>query len=274
MQTMTDMESVIDEKIYNEEWLTQINKDFSAAEGFPHVVIDNFLKPEVAEALYQNFPSREQMRKSYKNLNENKTEGSGFEDYHHYFNALRTELGTDKFRTAFSKFTGIKDLIIPDDHRGSGVHQGFDGSFLDIHVDFSIHPTLKKHRRLNLLIFLNKNWKEEYGGHCEFWDKDVKNLIGQALPTLNRAVIFECNQISYHGYSTINIPEDESRKSFYSYFYTEIADDVKYHDTIFKTRPEEGKAKKIKTNVKEGSKNFVKKVIYKLNLQKLFNKYE
>lgn len=268
------MESVFNDKVYNQEWLAKTHKEYSSADGFPHIVIDDFLLPEIANQLFDHFPSRKDMRKSYKNLNENKTEGSGFETYHPIFSQMKDELRTEKFRTAFSKLTGINDLILPDDHRGSGVHQGFNGSFLDVHVDFSIHPTLKKHRRLNLLIFLNKNWKEEYGGHCEFWDKDVKNMIGKALPSHNRAVIFECNQISYHGYGTINIPEDESRKSFYTYFYTDIAPGVKYHDTIFKARPEEGKAKKIKTDVKEGSKNFVKKVIYKLNLKRLFNKYE
>lgn len=268
------MESVINEKVYNLNWLKETNSKFKGAEGFPHIVIEDFLKPDVADTLFESFPTRKDMRKSYKNLNENKTEGSGFDEYHPLFTQLKNELGTDKFKVSFSQLTGITDLILPDDHRGSGVHQGFDGSYLDIHVDFSIHPTLKKHRRLNLLIFLNKNWKEEYGGHCEFWDENVKNMIGQALPSHNIAVIFECSRKSFHGYSTIHVPEGESRKSFYSYFYTDIAPGVKYHDTIFKARPSEGATKKIKTDVKEGSKNFVKKVIYKMNLKRLFNKFE
>ncbi|MBD3638079.1 MAG: 2OG-Fe(II) oxygenase [Crocinitomicaceae bacterium] len=268
------MESVFDEKIYNEDWLKKTHDEFKSAKGFPHIVIDNFLKSDIADTLYENFPTKEQMRKSYKNLNEQKSEGSGFDQYHPLFAQLKDELRTEKFKAAFSKLTGIDDLILPDDHRGSGVHQGFDGSYLDVHVDFSIHPTLKKHRRLNLLIFLNKDWKEEYGGHCEFWNEDVTEMIGKALPILNRAVIFECSRYSFHGYDTIHVPEGESRKSFYSYFYTDVAPGVKYHDTIFKARPSEGKAKKIKTEVKEGSKNFVKRVLYKMNLKKLFNKYE
>ena len=268
------MESVLNEQIYDEKWLKEANETFRNAPAYPHIVLDNFLKEDIANTLYENFPTAQEMRKSYKNLNENKSEGSGFESYHPAFLKLKKELETDKFKEHFSKLTGIDNLILPEDHRGSGVHQGFDGSYLDVHVDFSIHPTLKLHRRLNLLIFLNKNWKEEYGGHCEFWDKDVKNLIDKALPSFNRAVIFECSQISFHGYSKINIPKDESRKSFYSYFYTEVGKDVKYHDTIFKARPGEGTAKKIKTDVKEKSKNFVKRALYKLNMKKLFNKYE
>lgn len=268
------MDSLLNDRFYTEEYLKETHDKFRGADGFPHIVIDDFLKPEIADILFENFPTKAEMRKSYSNLNEQKSEGSGFEHYHENFSKLKDELRTEKFREAFSKLTGIDNLILPDDHRGSGVHQGFDGSYLDVHVDFSIHPTLKKHRRLNLLIFLNKNWKEEYGGHCEFWDKDVKNMIGQALPSHNRAVIFECSRYSFHGYSTINIPEDESRKSFYSYFYTDVAPGVKYHDTIFKARPSEGSAKKLKTDMKEGSKNFVKKMLYKLNLKGLFNKYE
>ena len=117
------MESVIDEKLYNEEWLKKTHDEFRAAEGFPHIVIDNFLKPEVADQLFENFPTKEQMRKSYKNLNEMKSEGSGFEDYHPLFMQLKDELRTEEFKTAFSKRTGIDDLILPDDHSGSGVHQ-------------------------------------------------------------------------------------------------------------------------------------------------------
>ena len=268
------MSTVISDHIYSKEFIERASKTFVNSPPYPHIIIDNFLKEDVAQAMYENFPSSQEMRKSYKNLNENKSEGSGFDEYHEVFNSLKTELGSEKFKTALEEITQIENLHLPSDHRGSGVHQGFDGSYLDIHVDFSIHPTLNMHRRLNVLVFLNPNWKEEYGGHCEFWDKDVKNLVNKALPIMNRCVIFECNDISFHGYSKINIPKDESRKSFYSYFYTEIGEGVKYHDTIFKARPEEGLSKKLKTDVKESSKNFVKKVIYKLNLKRLFNKYE
>lgn len=268
------MESVLNEKVYSDDFLKKSHDEFMKAEGFPHIIIDDFLQEDIATTLYEKFPTSQEMRKNYKNLNENKSEGSGFDKYDPLFAQLKDELRSDKFRAAFSKLTEIDDLIIPDDFRGSGVHQGFDGSYLDIHVDFSIHPTLKKHRRLNLLIFLNKNWKEEYGGHCEFWNDDVSEKIGQALPSFNRAVIFRCSRTSFHGYDKITVPENESRKSFYSYFYTDVAPGVKYHDTIFKARPSEGKAKKIKTDMKEGSKNLVKRVIYKMNLKRLFNKFE
>jgi hypothetical protein len=118
------------------------------------------------------------------------------------------------------------------------------------------------------LIFLNKNWKEEYGGKVELWNKDVTKLGQAYLPIFNRCVIFETSEISYHGYSTITVPEGETRKSFYSYYYTPIGDyKGKYHDTVFKARPEEGALKKIKTDVKETLKNNIKRTMLKLGIK-------
>ncbi len=137
-----------------------------------------------------------------------------------------------------------------------------------------MHPILNLHRRLNLLIFLNKDWKREYGGYLELWDPKVKNLEAEIMPGFNKAAIFECNEVSYHGYSTITVPEDVTRKSMFVYMYTPVGPGVKYHDTIFKARPSEGFAKRAMTDLKETSKNGVKKVLKGLGMKKLFEKYE
>jgi len=149
-----------------------------------------------------------------------------------------------------------------------GVHQGGNGSYLDVHIDFNIHVERDIHRRANLLIFLNKNWKEEYGGHCELWNKDVTKLEQAYLPSFNRCVIFETSEISYHGYKKISVPEGETRKSFYSYFYTKLREGAApYHDTVFKARPEEGMIKKVKTDVKETLKNTAKQILKKAGVK-------
>lgn len=268
------MHKLIRDQYYSENFITDAKKNFITNQPFPHIVIDNFLTDEAAQILYEKFPSPKQMRRNYKNMNENKSEGSGFELYHSYFQQLREELGTDEFRSVVAKITGIDDLILPPDQRGTGVHQGVNGSYLDVHIDFSIHPVMKLHRRLNLLVFLNKHWKEEYGGHLELWDDKVKNCVRKYMPGFNKAVIFECNDISYHGYSTITIPENESRKSFFCYYYTEVEKGVEYHDTIFKARPVEGVKKKLVTDMKEWSKNSLKRVLFKMNMTDFFRKYE
>jgi len=91
------------------------------------------------------------------------------------------------------------------------------------------------------------------------WNKDVSVREQAYLPGYNRCVIFETNEISYHGYGKVTVPEGKTRNSFFCYYYTDLrADAARYHDTVFKARPEEGTIKKIKTNFKETLKNEVK----------------
>ncbi len=124
------------------------------------------------------------------------------------------------------------------------------------------------HRRLNLLIYLEKDWKEEYGGGLEMWNADMSQCEKIVMPALNRAVIFETSEISYHGYAKISLPEGVTRKSFFAYYYTKEREDaVPYHDTIFKARPTESTSKKIQTAVKESVKNTAKSTLKKLGVK-------
>lgn len=259
---------IIPESFYNEDNLQEIKSRFDAGKPYRHVAIENFLNPAFADELYENFPGFDKMSRNYQGLNEHKSEGSGFENFHPAFEQLRLELNKPEFYKALSRITGIEELYSVEDALGAGVHQGGNGSYLDVHIDFNIHHLRNIHRRANLLIFLNKNWKEEYGGKIELWNQDVSKLENAYLPLFNRCVIFETSEISYHGYSKINVPEGESRKSFYAYYYTDLRDGAAgYHDTIFKARPEEGLSKKIKTDVKETLKNSVKRVLKKAGVK-------
>ncbi len=260
--------SIIPQSFFAEENLQKLNEEFNQATPYRHVVINNFLNNEFAESLYLHFPALDQMSRNYQGLNEHKSEGAGFENYHADFSNLRKALNEKSFYEAISKITGIADLYSVEDALGMGVHQGGNGSYLDIHIDFNIHHIRNIHRRVNLLIFLNKDWKEEYGGLVEMWNKDVSKLEQAYLPGFNRCVIFETSEISYHGYGKINVPEGVTRKSFYGYYYTDLREGAAgYHDTIFKARPEEGLAKKIKTDVKETLKNTVKRVLKKAGVK-------
>lgn len=248
--------------------LERLKKEFDAGKPYRHIKIDSFLDEAFANALYDNFPGLDQMSRKYAGLNENKAEGAGFEKFHPAFSELKAALNTPEFYKALSAITGIDQLYSVEDALGMGVHQGADGSYLDVHIDFNIHHVRNIHRRVNLLIFLNKNWKESYGGSIELWNADVSRLENSYLPLFNRCVIFETNEISYHGYSKISIPPGETRKSFYGYYYTDLREGAAgYHDTVFKARPEEGLAKKLKTDVKETLKNTAKKILKKAGVK-------
>lgn len=248
--------------------LQALKTQFNNGKPYKHIHVDNFLSSEFANHLYTNFPGLDKMTRTYTGLNENKSEGSGFDIFDPAFTELRAALNTPEFYKAVSQITSIDDLFSVDDALGMGVHQGGNGSYLDIHIDFNIHHKENIHRRVNLLIFLNKKWKEEYGGKIELWNADVSKLEQAYLPSFNRMVMFETNEISYHGYGKINVPEGETRKSFYGYYYTTLREDARgYHDTIFKARPEEGIMKKVKTDVKETLKNTAKRILKKAGVK-------
>ncbi|MDJ1481519.1 2OG-Fe(II) oxygenase [Cytophagaceae bacterium YF14B1] len=235
--------------------------EFQTSKPYKHLVLDNFFRQEVADKLYENFPSVEKLTKHWKGMNENKSEGSNFSDFDPIFTQVRNEIMSPEFAQWMEKVTGIKGVFVTDDSLGTGLHQGSDGSFLDIHVDFNIHHVKNVYRRLNFLVYLNKNWKEEYGGGMEMWNADMTKMEKVVMPILNRVLIFETSEISYHGYSKITLPLGETRKSFYTYFYTPITDPTilnKYHDTIFKPKPGDSTLKKVGTNTKETLKNFIK----------------
>ena len=260
--------NIIPESFYDPANLERFHKEFEVGKPYRHIMVDNFLTEDFANTLYLNFPGKDKMSRTYQGLNENKSEGSGFENFHPGFTQLRSVFMSPEFNKALSKITGIDGLFTVEDGLGAGVHHSVNGGYLDIHIDFNIHHIRNIHRRVNLLIYLNKDWKESFGGMLELWNADVSKLEKSYLPSFNRCVIFETNEISYHGFNKMTLPEGLGRKSIYGYFYTDLREDAKgYHDTIFKARPEEGLAKKIKTDVKETVKNTGKRILKKLGVK-------
>jgi Rps23 Pro-64 3,4-dihydroxylase Tpa1-like proline 4-hydroxylase len=253
----------------SKDTIQQLRKDFETALPYKHLVMDNFLTEDFAQTLHDNFPTIDKLNKHYHGLNEKKSEGSNFDDFHSSFSELKTKvLMSKEFAEWITAVTGVEDCFVTDDKLGTGLHQGGDGSFLDIHIDFNIHVEKNVHRRLNLLIYMNQNWKDEYAGDLEMWDAKMTKCEKKVAPLFNRAVIFETNEISYHGYSTVHLPANMTRKSIYTYFYTNVRTDAAgYHDTVFKAKPTDSPAKKIKTTIKETLKNTIKAQLKKIGIK-------
>ena len=250
------------------EQLEQWKKNFNDAKPFRFLIIDDFLELSFAQDLAKSFPSLEEMNIKYKGINERKSEHSDFNKLSPSFIRLKQTVSSPELTSAIEKITQIQNPELINDRYGYGLHQGGKDSFLDIHVDYNLHPIERKQRRLNLILFLNDGWKENWGGALEFWNKDVSVCEQSILPLFNRCVLFECNEVSFHGYSKINCPADVTRKSFYQYYFSKPEDKIVYHDTIFKNKPEESINKKIVVPIKEGLKNNVKRLFYYLGLKR------
>lgn len=257
-------ENLLDERKIN-AWKQQFNN----AVPFRFLVIDNFLDPAIAAQLSREFPALEKMDVNYKGINEKKSEHSNFETLHPVFRELRNRITHPAITGAIEKIAGIEALETIGDRYGYGLHQGGTNSFLDIHVDYNLHPLRKKQRRLNLIIFLNPEWRPEWGGALEFWNREVTACVQSISPVFNRCVLFESHDYSYHGYSKISCPEHISRKSFYLYYFSAPGQRLLFHDTIFRATPDEKAIKKPVVYIKELVKNFIKRILYHTGLNRL-----
>ncbi|MDZ7845692.1 MAG: 2OG-Fe(II) oxygenase [Owenweeksia sp.] len=168
--------------------------------------------------------------------------------WHPSFTEVREMVNSEDFYQWIRRGTGPERPGIPHKIRwAQGVHQGADGSYADVHVDVNMNSQAGLWRRVNLLLYLNKNWQEEYGGHLELWDKDTTTLRDKILPAHNRAIIFYTDDNSPHGVTKVNVPEGETRKSFSAIpdFYTEVGGGFRYRDSKFKSRPDDKLSKKL-----------------------------
>lgn len=218
---------------------------YAVAQPFPHVVIDDFLPAQVAEDLLAEFPDPADLAwrhifadsKQVKLACDEETR-MGPRTRH-----LIGQFNSASFLTFLEAVAGMEALV-PDPHlAGGGLHQILPGGYLKIHADFNWYPRLRLDRRLNLLLYLNKDWREEYGGHLELWDAAMSGCRRRVLPAFNRCVIFSTTDFAYHGHpDPLTCPKDRTRKSVALYYYSNGRPEVERspaHSTLFQERPAE-----------------------------------
>ncbi len=215
-------------------------KIFTAGKPHKHIIIDGFLDREIADKAFQNFPKMEEMD-TLKDFRQYKAQDPSIGKFHPIFaEIIFQHLHSERFLKIISKITGICDLIADHQLYAAGLAQGGNGSFLNVHIDNSSHPVTHYYRRLNLLLYLNKNWAEEKGGHLEIWSADISESVA-ILPIFNRMVIFATDKQSWHGYRRVNTSDGDTRKSINIYYFTEQSPDSTdyYHITSFRARQNE-----------------------------------
>ena len=215
------------------------------AKPFPSIVFDNFFDEEVLNKILNDFPSNIQdIGNEFNNKAEKKLSLNSAEKLSITTNNFINFLNSEPFVKFLNKLTGIKETLITDPYLiGGGLHELKNDGYLNIHADFNQHPQMKLDRRLNILIYLNHNWKEDNGGHLELWDKEMKKCEKKILPIFNRMVIFSTTDFSYHGNpNKIKVDENNSRKSIALYYYSNGRPNSEkklgLHSTIFRKRPD------------------------------------
>ena len=226
--------------------IEDLRASFKAAGPVPHIVIDNFMPVREAKSVVSDYPNFEEalgLGRTFATVNERKkVQISDQKKFSGAVIHLNDALASPEFLADLSYITDIPLLLSDAELRGGGIHMTGPGGRLDVHVDFNFIESQELHRRLNLLLYLNDPWEKEWGGQFELWDAGVKNCEATFDPVFNRCVIFETNEVSYHGVIPVSPKASAPRKSFATYYYTKEAPQHwtgSSHSTIFKARPME-----------------------------------
>jgi hypothetical protein len=223
----------------------RVRGQYATAKPFPHVVFDDFLPAEVAAAVLDEFPAPGEIAwRQFDDPQQRKlgsTRDAGFGPMTRH---LLAQFNSSAFMTFLEELTGMSGLV-PDPHYlGGGLHQIEPGGLLKVHADFNRHEQLKLDRRLNLIVYLNRDWREQYGGHLELWNRAMTRCEDRVLPVFNRCVIFTTTSFSYHGHpEPLTCPPGMTRKSMALYYYSNgrpaSEESDLAHDTDFQARPGE-----------------------------------
>ena len=224
-----------------------IRRSFREAKPFRHVVIEGFLEPSACEGLLRDFPafSDKYAADEHGGVGR-KAVVERAADVSPFYRSFYDYINSPPFLQAMSALTGIDELIADPTLFGGGTHENLEGQGLNVHIDFNIDERRMLHRRVNLLIYLNKEWEDAWGGAIELHSDPFNPAVDEFksfLPLFNRAVLFETNEYSWHGFRRIALPPEKahlSRKSFSIYLYTKdrpAEEVVAPHTTFYVSEP-------------------------------------
>ena len=238
---------LLSKRFYNFKKFANKNKSkYLRSKPFPHIVIKNFFKKKFLEEVLNEFPDLQKINSSskYNNKNEIKFAHNDKKNFTKNIKLIFDYLNSKNFLIFLQRLSSINEKLLPDPNlSGGGLHEIKRGGVLKVHTDFSKHPFKNLDRRLNILIYLNKRWKKNYGGELELWDKDMKRCVKKIKPDFNTMVIFSTNDYTNHGHpNPLNCPKLSSRKSLATYYFSkgrpinETKRKISKNTTLFKNR--------------------------------------
>jgi len=241
-------------------------EQYNSAEPFPHIAFDNFLPPAALDKCLEQFPKTANSDSQTFDRDQERLKTSYQPD--HLSPSVQTifhALNSRPMLQFLEGLTGIKGLIPDPYFLGGGFHEIKNGGHLSIHADFNHHKILDLERRINLLVYLNKDWDDDYGGQLELWSNDMSECVVSVRPDFNKAVVFNTTQESNHGNpNVVANPHGQSRKSIALYYYTATWDGTQQNKTTqFRMRKGSDDRRDMKVASNQIVKDFLPPVMFR-----------
>jgi hypothetical protein len=231
----------------------ELREEYQNADPFPHIVIDGFLPEQPLKRIIETFPERKEQEVQYDRPQERFKSGFNPDELDDvYLKTLFYSFNARPFLRFLEGLTGYTGLLPDPGFTGGGFHETLSGGHLGVHADFNLLKEYRLKRRINVLVYLNEDWKDDYGGRLELWKTDMSECVKKIEPLVNRCVIFNTEDDSFHGQpDPLTTPAGISRRSIALYYY--VASDAIYneftdHTTLFKAR--KGTSDKVDYEVK------------------------
>jgi len=225
-----------------EQNLPELTDRYRSGTPFPHIVIDDVLTPAAFARAVKEFPATtDEFWKGYLHVNETKYSNTEPETWGSTLRGIAEDFCSPRFVEFLQDLSGIEDMLPDWSMDGGGLHQTLRGGHLNIHADFSSHHTHENWaRRVNILLYLNEEWHDDWGGQLELWDKDMTTCQAKVTPKGNRMLVFTTSLDSFHGHPEgLTCPEGEARRSMALYYFTEEEHAVR-RSTNYQPRPQDG----------------------------------
>jgi Rps23 Pro-64 3,4-dihydroxylase Tpa1-like proline 4-hydroxylase len=220
--TVSDLDDLVDE----------CRENYRTARPWPHLILDGLIDPTLiaaAEAQELERALNLEIHRGNRMVKAESPEVSG-----NAAKEILDSLLTPQFVSFVEKVTGIPCLIPDPTHAWAGFHVSPPGTSQALHRDFRLHPTNGLFHRVNVLVYLNSDWKEEYGGMLELWSTGKEAFGQQVAPVAGRLVLFETTPYAYHGVpDPVRFPPGRARISLASYYYTDYPAPTDRREYIF-----------------------------------------
>lgn len=238
--------SILDLLISDDSYtINTMTEKYNNAPYINHIYTSNLFNNEDTETILNEWPqiTDKRWQSSKKMINNNvgnKLEIATLENMGQNTQTILKKLNSKEFINSLEKITGINNLKSDIDLYGGGLVYTPKGGFLKVHADFNYYDKIKMYRRLNLIIYMNKEWDTSWNGNIEFWNQDISEKLLSYPPNLNTFLLFRVHDTAYHGYpDSISCPDNMGRKSINIYYYTEENDtlqDKSPHKTLWKNK--------------------------------------